>query len=72
MVDRLWGEWPEGTIYSARHDDGTVSVCYYWSPQAKALCGKGPTYVAALIDLGRQWAQDGEDGPERDDGGAHE
>ena len=72
VVDRLWDEWPEGTLSSAQHDDGTVSVCSSWSPHAEARCGTGPTYVAALIDLGTRWAQDGEDGPEREEGGAHE
>lgn len=57
VCDRIWDAHPQATICAQRDWDG-VAVWVAVDPDApdEMLCaGTGPTYVAALIDLGRMW-----------------
>ena len=63
VVDRLWDQHPAGSFNSVR-DNVEVVVWFEYpdGPDARDfVSGTGPTYVAALIDLGRKWAQEGDD-----------
>ena len=56
VVDHIWDTHPQATICAQRDRDGyTVWVHDPHDPDYPPGEGHGPTYVAALIDLGRMW-----------------